>query len=177
MVKQIYRSYSFSFRVGSGHVSLFIIDPEKSYVYVLKLRSKNKYYVGYSSDLAKRLESHVKEKGAEYTKKHGVERLVALVECSDSGRAKELESILTEYFISVYGKRNVRGAGHTDSRDIDESKEQQVASEVETQEAETTETPPDKPYSCEVCGRPIRHRGRCMACNIIAKREREAKGE
>ncbi|OQA67577.1 MAG: hypothetical protein BWY36_00680 [Candidatus Diapherotrites archaeon ADurb.Bin253] len=32
-----------------------------------------------------------------------------------------------------------------------------------------------KEFFCESCGRPIRHRGNCMACNIIAKREREGK--
>lgn len=100
---------------GNQAMTLFLIDPEKSYVYVLKLRSTNKYYVGYSSELSKRLDSHVKGKGAEFTKKHGVDRLVALIECNDPGRAKELEATLTEFYMKVYGKNNVRGAGYTDS--------------------------------------------------------------
>ncbi|MFW9839128.1 MAG: HRDC domain-containing protein [Candidatus Thorarchaeota archaeon] len=102
-------------------MTLFIIDPEKSYVYVLKLDSKNKYYVGYSSELTKRLDSHLKGKGAEFTKKHGVDRLVALVECNDPGRAKELEATLTDYYMRVYGKRNVRGAGYTETITVDKS--------------------------------------------------------
>jgi len=28
---------------------------------------------------------------------------------------------------------------------------------------------------CESCGRPIKHKGKCMSCNIKAKREREGK--
>jgi predicted Holliday junction resolvase-like endonuclease len=28
---------------------------------------------------------------------------------------------------------------------------------------------------CESCGRPIKHKGKCMACNIKAKKEREGK--
>lgn len=31
----------------------------------------------------------------------------------------------------------------------------------------------DKPYNCEECGRPIRHRGKCMGCNIKNKKNRK----
>ncbi len=155
-------------------MSLFLIDPEKSYVYVLKLGSKNKYYVGYSSELNKRLDSHIKGLGAEFTKKHGVERLVALIECNDPGRAKELESIITEFYMRVYGKNNVRGAGYTDSTISDEN--EGIISSAEIPLEETVEKETDKPYNCVECGRPIRHQGRCMPCNIRAKKEREAQG-
>ena len=32
----------------------------------------------------------------------------------------------------------------------------------------------DKEYFCIDCGRAISHRGRCLACNMEAKRKREA---
>jgi hypothetical protein len=35
----------------------------------------------------------------------------------------------------------------------------------------------EKPHRCTECGRPIRHRGKCMPCNILAKREREAQSD
>jgi predicted GIY-YIG superfamily endonuclease len=156
-------------------VTLFLIDQEKRYVYVLKLRSRNKYYVGYSSALTKRLDSHNKGKGAEYTKKHGVEKIVALVECNDPGRAKEIESILTEFYQKVYGKRNVRGGGYTDSRDPEEFESPQVMSDHKSPQPPSATDKSDKPHNCEECGRPIRYRGRCMGCNIRAKKEKEAK--
>jgi hypothetical protein len=35
------------------------------------------------------------------------------------------------------------------------------------------EDPRPKIYKCGLCGRPIRHRGNCLNCNIKLKRERE----
>jgi hypothetical protein len=35
------------------------------------------------------------------------------------------------------------------------------------------EDPRPKIYKCGLCGRPIRHRGNCLACNVAAKRQRE----
>jgi predicted GIY-YIG superfamily endonuclease len=147
----------------------FPIDQDKSYVYVLKLKARNKYYVGFSSDLTNRLKKHIEGKGAEFTKKHGVETLVALVECSDVGRAKEIETTLTDFYKKAHGSKNVRGAGHTDSRDKGDTL---THKEVKTSKLEK-KTKTVKPHTCIECGRPIRHKGKCMGCNIRAKRERE----
>jgi len=53
---------------------------------------------------------------------------------------------------------------------------------IENQKSQETEesTPkrkvlPPKNYKCQTCGRPIRHKGNCLPCNVIIKHKRDGK--
>ena len=75
--------------------------------YVLKLED-NKWYIGKSMSLKKRLKQHWSGKGARWTAKHKPVELVQLY-------AGDVEKEKTQYAMAKYGKENVRGYGFTKS--------------------------------------------------------------
>lgn len=81
-------------------------------VYVLRCEPGNKYYVGYSSQLDKRISSHISGKGAKFTRVNKPIELIETYDCSDEQEAKEVEREVTISYAGRYGKRNVGGAGY-----------------------------------------------------------------
>jgi predicted GIY-YIG superfamily endonuclease len=75
------------------------------YVYVWQLE-QGKYYVGYSENLSRRLDEHLTEEGAIWTKRY---KPVSIVEIVRGG--VEIEKKKTLEYIKKYGFENVRGAG------------------------------------------------------------------
>lgn len=64
------------YKVGSPYCKLgHLPRRDPSVVYIL-LCSNGKHYVGHSSQLKHRLESHINGSGAVYTKKHGVQKVL-----------------------------------------------------------------------------------------------------
>ena len=75
------------------------------YVYVWELE-QGKYYIGWSENLSRRLDEHLSEEGALWTKKY---KPVAIIEILRGD--KEVEKQKTLEYIKLKGFDNVRGAG------------------------------------------------------------------
>ncbi len=84
-------------------------------IYVLKLNN-DKYYVGRTNDLQKRLENHKNGLGSEYTKRHvfvSVEKIIDNANVFDEDR-------YTLEYMAIYGIDNVRGGSYTREKLSDE---------------------------------------------------------
>jgi len=75
------------------------------YVYVWQLE-EGKYYVGYSENLSRRLEEHMTEEGAVWTKKY---KPLSIIEIVRGGTGVEKQKTLE--YMKKFGFENVRGAG------------------------------------------------------------------
>ena len=73
-------------------------------VYVLELTGGN-YYVGWSGDIARRIEQHKRGEGALWTQQHPPERIIEI----RLGKDKREETRLTRVYMGRYGADNVRG--------------------------------------------------------------------
>jgi len=74
------------------------------YVYVWQLE-QNKYYIGYSENLAKRFDEHMAEEGAIWTKRYKPVSIIEIIRGNkDTEKAKTLE------YIKKYGFEHVRGS-------------------------------------------------------------------
>ena len=84
-------------------VSLFPAGIE--YVYVWEL-TDGKYYVGYSANLSNRLEQHMSDSGANWTKKY---KPISIIEVLRGDKDTEKQKTLE--YMKKKGFENVRGAG------------------------------------------------------------------
>ncbi len=75
------------------------------YIYILYSQAKDKYYVGYSKDFAKRLKEHndLTLGGNTFTRKNGPWELKAAFECGES----ESDAIQIERFIKDQKSRRL----------------------------------------------------------------------
>ncbi|WP_257282309.1 hypothetical protein [Endozoicomonas sp. ISHI1] len=73
-------------------------------VYVLGLTGGH-YYVGWSSDIARRVEQHSRGEGALWTQQHPPERIIEV----RLGRSKQDETRMTRFYMGKFGVDNVRG--------------------------------------------------------------------
>jgi predicted GIY-YIG superfamily endonuclease len=73
-------------------------------VYILKLEG-DKYYIGYTEDLEKRLQKHFSGTGAEWTKENMPTEVFEVY----NGVNLKFENDLTELYMKMYGYRVVRG--------------------------------------------------------------------
>ena len=76
-------------------------------IYVLELEN-NKYYVGYTTNISQRIESHFNGSGCSWTKYH---KPIKLLETRDGG--KSVEKQVTLEYMRRYGWENVRGYAYT----------------------------------------------------------------
>ena len=79
-----------------------------STVYVLKLNN-NKYYVGRTSDLAKRVEYHKSGNGSAWTKKYGFVKLIQSLKAD----SPFYEDMMVKTMMQKYGIENVRGGSYS----------------------------------------------------------------
>ena len=84
------------------------------YVYTLNLKGGNKY-VGYTTNLKKRLSQHFSGNGAQWTQKHGPVCVNSIQIVSTVAYAKKLETIIYYKMKEYHGSSKVRGAGNTKS--------------------------------------------------------------
>jgi predicted GIY-YIG superfamily endonuclease len=75
------------------------------YVYVWELEG-GKYYVGWSENLSRRLDEHISEEGAVWTRKYSPIGIVEIVRGD-----KQTEKMKTLKYMKKMGFENVRGAG------------------------------------------------------------------
>jgi putative endonuclease len=86
-------------------------------VYVLRCAG-GKFYVGFTTDLAARVEEHASgDGGSEWTRQHKPLELVETHSVADEEQGKALEKQLTLEHMMQYGVNNVRGAGYTQTRE------------------------------------------------------------
>jgi len=74
-------------------------------IYVLEL-VENKYYVGITMDLNKRLAQHISGHGALWTRLY---KPVKVIEIVHDGATLALENEITKKYMDLYGAVNVRG--------------------------------------------------------------------
>lgn len=77
-------------------------------VYVLKLNN-DKYYVGRTSDLAKRIEYHKNGNGSAWTKKYGFVKLMKSMVID----SPFYEDMMVKMMMQKYGIENVRGGSYS----------------------------------------------------------------
>jgi predicted GIY-YIG superfamily endonuclease len=81
------------------------------YIYILKLE-KNKYYVGKSSKLYKRLDDHFNSYGSSWTKKYKPIKVIQTIDNCD----KFDEDKYTLKYMEKYGIHNVRGGSFCETK-------------------------------------------------------------
>ena len=89
--------------------------PRRAHCYSLNLKGGKKY-VGYTTNIKKRLQAHFSGQGSQATKKHKPISVNHVQECKSVGHAKKAERIVYTNMSRYHGKQKVRGAGHTNSR-------------------------------------------------------------
>lgn len=92
--------------------------PIDIYLYVLSLEG-NRYYVGLTTDIDRRVEQHFSAIGAEWTKRHKPLRLMHCINTGtrDGRQAEGLEDEATIALMMAHGIENVRG-GHFSQIDL-----------------------------------------------------------
>jgi predicted GIY-YIG superfamily endonuclease len=88
--------------------------PMPVFVYTLNLKGGAKY-VGYTSNLEKRISDHFSGMGAKWTQKHKPVSVHIIRQVSSVAYAKRLETIIYYNMKNYYGASKVRGAGNTRS--------------------------------------------------------------
>ena len=81
------------------------IDLTKNYIYVLKL-NEDRYYVGRTSNILRRMEEHFTNNGAVYTKAY---KPIKVIEVEEE-KSRDDERIKTLQIMEKYGWEKVRGA-------------------------------------------------------------------
>ncbi|MDO6802848.1 GIY-YIG nuclease family protein [Wenyingzhuangia sp. 1_MG-2023] len=69
----------------------------KYYCYILSNKSRNLLYIGYTDNIARRINEHKKGFGAVFTKKYNVHDLVYYEEFDDKSTAKKREKQLKNW--------------------------------------------------------------------------------
>lgn len=149
------------------------------FLYVLKLQN-NKYYVGTTSNLDKRVSDHFNGKGSEFTKKYSPISLVDSVENPD----EFVENDFTKKYMKKYGIDNVRGGSYCQIK-LDNSTKKVLEKEMNTanngcfkcgdtshfaKDCDDDCWVTDEEYSnnvCERCGRTSHHIYDCFASTDI----------
>lgn len=95
-----------------------VSEPVDIFLYVLALED-DRYYVGLSSDVSKRMEQHFSSFGAEWTKRYRPIRLIHSINTGtqDGRHAEVMEDEATIVLMMKYGIEKVRG-GHFSQVDI-----------------------------------------------------------
>lgn len=101
------------------------------YVYTLNLEGGKKY-VGYTSNLNKRMHQHFSGNGSMVTKQCKPVSVHAVNKCSSLQAAKNAERIVYHNMKNYHGTNNVRGAGHTKRFENVESNEHNKESDSES---------------------------------------------
>ena len=135
-------------------------------VYVLECEDGN-YYVGKTSNGEKRLNQHIKGRGAEWTKMHKPKKIVQYY----TGATDADERKVTDQMIKKYGARKVRGAGLTkrkmSKKEIDNLNKKIGFTGTKTKKSaaakKKTSTKKPTTYTCSRCGRQGHNRTQCYA--------------
>jgi predicted GIY-YIG superfamily endonuclease len=85
-----------------------------AYCYSLNLKGGKKY-VGYTTNINKRIGDHVIGKGSKVTQKYKPISINHVQKCSNISNAKKAETIVYKNMAQYHGVHKVRGAGHTSS--------------------------------------------------------------
>ena len=85
----------------------------KQHIYILKLQNE-KYYIGLTTNVERRLEEHCNNIGSGWTIKYKPVSIMEIITPGD----KNLEKEKTIEYMKKYGYQNVRGAGWTQCKDI-----------------------------------------------------------
>ena len=90
------------------------------YIYVLELK-ENRFYIGYTKNYKKRLNKHNNTNnasGSVYVHKYMPIKVFKIVKIvGTKWEAETYENIITIYFGSIYGYKNVRGGNFTRNED------------------------------------------------------------
>ena len=87
-------------------------QPKKAYTYSLNLKGGKKY-VGYTTNIKRRLGQHFSGNGAKVTQECRPISVNHVQRCKSVKNAKKAETIVYNNMKKYHGKTKVRGAGHT----------------------------------------------------------------
>lgn len=87
-------------------------QPKKAYTYSLNLKGGKKY-VGYTTNIKRRLGQHFSGNGAKVTQECRPISVNHVHRCTSVKNAKKAETIIYKKMSNYHGKNKVRGAGHT----------------------------------------------------------------
>jgi len=142
-------------------------------IYVLELEDGN-VYVGKTNRGKKRLEQHIKGRGAEWTKLHKPKRVMAYYQ----GAKDSDEQKVTNQMIRKYGAKKVRGGNITKrkmskseidklNKDLGFKQSKKSTSTVKkkttTKKKSTTTKKKSTTYTCSRCGRQGHNKTQCYA--------------
>jgi len=94
-------------------------------VYILRLKG-DRYYVGYSADIDRRIEQHFSGNGAAWTKKYKPVEVKARMK----GLTEHDERIITKALMATYGADKVRGGTFTQSANLTPSRARVVQKQL-----------------------------------------------
>ena len=87
-------------------------QPKKAYTYSLNLKGGKKY-VGYTTNIKRRLGQHFSGNGAKVTQECRPISVNHVHRCTSVKNAKKAETAVYNNMKKYHGKNKVRGAGHT----------------------------------------------------------------
>lgn len=79
-----------------------------NYFYILRSNASGKYYIGETSNIARRLKEH-KDGKTGFGKRNGSIKLVFYRECTDRSEAKEIESFVKRQKSRLFIEKVIRG--------------------------------------------------------------------
>ena len=87
-------------------------NKSNAYTYSLNLKGGKKY-VGYTTNIKKRLNQHFSGNGSKVTQECKPISINHIQKCRNVNTAKKAETIIYKKMSNYHGKNKVRGAGHT----------------------------------------------------------------
>ena len=87
-------------------------NKSNAYTYSLNLKGGKKY-VGYTTNIKKRLNQHFSGNGSKVTQECKPISINRIQKCRNVNTAKKAETIIYKKMSNYHGKNKVRGAGHT----------------------------------------------------------------
>jgi putative endonuclease len=132
-------------------------SPTKSkglfYVYVIECRTPKHHYIGFTTNLERRITQHNTGTGSEFTKIHGVKRVVETFYYHTEEDALEAEEKITRQYMRKFGVSNVAGGSIAQlsdkSRKMARRKESPVYKAAKTME----KIAKPKPFSQVILGK------------------------
>lgn len=123
---------------------------DRTYIYVLQL-TDNRYYVGTTSNPARRIDAHRRGDGSAYTQLYPPETVVYQADVTDQPHPRLYEEYMVKQYMLKHGVDSVRGGSYSNVR---LTEDQHIALQRELRHARG---------ECLVCGSPSHFSSACDA--------------
>ena len=99
-----------SYRDKFGNAQVAGSDDARFAVYVLRCKTSNHFYIGMTKEFLVRILRHFRGTGANFTKRHGADKIESVRYFKNRGVAQDAETEITKSYIHKYGINNVAGS-------------------------------------------------------------------